>query len=379
MILNLLAIFYGILQSIYIVGWVKTKLYVPDFKIINGNKVRVSVIVAARNEEKNVEALIYALHNQSYSKDYLEIIIINDHSEDRTLERLRELTVDKNNFIILDLADYVSKNQLTKAYKKTAISLGIKKSKGEFIITTDADCTMENTWVNTMVSYYLQHDVAFITGPVLFTPKPNFLSIFQFLDMAGMMVITAASIKFKLSPMSNGANLAYPKKIFEEVKGFQNIDNIASGDDILLMEKIWELYPQRIHYVKSDNCIVKTQPALGLREFYNQRVRWTSKTANYKSKKIKILLGLVYIFNLLLLLTTFYIVLKMPAYTKHLIFSWGIKLIADFLLLYTGTSFFKNKKYLLLYLPSQLAHILYVVIIGAFGNFSSFSWKGRKI
>ena len=99
--------------------------------------------------------------------------------------------------------------------------------------------------------------------------------------------------------MCNGANLAYSKAIFYAVDGFKGIDNIASGDDMLLMDKIQKQYPGSIGFLFSDNSIVQTLPMPTWKDFINQRIRWASKAGKYKDIKIIAVLVLVYLFNLI--------------------------------------------------------------------------------
>ena len=97
--------------------------------------------------------------------------------------------------------------------------------------------------------------------------------------------ITGASVYKKFHSMCNGANLAYEKKAFNDAGGFEGIDNIASGDDMLLMHKIQKIYPDRIKYLKSADVVVQTQPQETLKDFMNQRIRWASKADKYPTGK----------------------------------------------------------------------------------------------
>ena len=143
-----------------------------------------------------------------------------------------------------------------------------------------------------------------MAAPVVYTdPLSNdsgfkkFFKIFQSLDFMTLQGITGASVYKKIHNMCNGANLAYEKKAFYEVSGFEGIDNIASGDDMLLMHKIQKKYPGKIGYIKSANAIVQTQPSENLKEFINQRIRWASKADRYPDIKITAVLFLVYFLN----------------------------------------------------------------------------------
>ena len=185
------------------------------------------------------------------------------------------------------MADFI-KIENPNSYKKKAIETAIGLAKGSLIVTTDADCIVQPEWLKTIASYYENSGAVFIAAPVVYNdPSPGdsffkkFFKIFQSLDFMTLQGITGASVYKKFHNMCNGANLAYEKKVFHEVGGFEGIDNIASGDDMLLMHKIQKLYPDKIKYLKSTNVIVQTQPAETVKEFINQRIRWASKADKY--------------------------------------------------------------------------------------------------
>src|SRR5438552_106784 len=142
-----------------------------------------------------------------------------------------------------------------------------------------------------------EKNIVFIAAPVVLQNNSSVLQIFQAMDFLVLQGITAASVYKQFHSMCNGANLAYEKKAFEEVNGFESIDHIASGDDMLLMHKIRKKFPGRLNYLKSKKVIVSTQPMKTWKEFLNQRTRWASKARFYDDKRIFFVLLLVYLFN----------------------------------------------------------------------------------
>lgn len=192
--------------------------------------------------------------------------------------------------------------------------------------------------------------------------------------------------------MCNGANLAYTKKAFEQVNGFKGIDNIASGDDMLLMHKIYLQNPQKVFFIKSQELIVQTAPMHTVKDFFNQRIRWASKADSYDDKRIFAVLLMVYFFNLLLVvlplvslfnntvvsfhLYPFSITASLIEYWLFLIIS---KTIIELLFLFSVARFFKQTSLLWLFPIMQPFHIVYTVIAGWLGKFGSYQWKGRKV
>ncbi|MGI8581705.1 MAG: glycosyltransferase [Chitinophagaceae bacterium] len=352
-------------------------------EIGNNFSTSISIIIPARNEEKNIYKCLEAVISQTYPETLFEVIVVDDFSTDRTAEIINSF-VEKN-VILLSLKDFTKEGELN-SYKKKAIEVAISKAKGELIVTTDADCIVPNLWLQTISSFYEMYHPAFIAAPVTYSiPSPagegpgvRFLKIFQSLDFITLQGITGASVYKKFHSMCNGANLAYEKKAFLEVGGFAGIDNIASGDDMLLMHKIFERHPERVLFLKSPDAIVQTKPAETLKEFLNQRIRWASKADKYTDKKITAVLLLVYLFNIWIfflgILSIFY----------PLVFLWFIgvliaKTIVELFFIYPVAIFFKKEKLLWWFPLAQPFHILYTIVAGWLGKFGSYKWKERKV
>ncbi len=240
-------------------------------------------------------------------------------------------------------------------------------------------------WLETLVSFYKEKRPVFIAMPVAFSPSQigdwlgmRLFKNFQSLDFMTLQGITGASVYKKFHSMCNGANLAYEKKVFYEVNGFEGIDEIASGDDMLLMHKIQKVYPDKIMFLKSPDVIVRTQPAETLKDFMNQRIRWASKADKYTDKKITAVLLLVYLLNawiFILAISSFFII---NAFYLFLI-SIVIKTIVELIFLYPVAKFFGKQKLLWWFIPAQPFHILYTLVAGWLGKFGSYQWKGRKV
>ena len=233
--------------------------------------------------------------------------------------------------------------------------------------------------------FYKEKKPVFVAMPVVFSAPSStdsflekFFKNFQSLDFMTLQGITGAAVHKKFHSMCNGANLAYEKKVFYEVNGFQGIDEIASGDDMLLMDKIQKLYPDRILFLKSPEVIVQTQAAATLKDFMNQRIRWASKTDKYTDKKIIAVLLLVYLLNawlFILAICSFFIA---KAFYIFLAAIAG-KIIVELIFLHPVAKFFGKQKLLWWFIPAQPFHVLYTLIAGWLGRFGSYKWKGRKV
>lgn len=178
--------------------------------------------------------------------------------------------------------------------------------------------------------------------------------------------------------MCNGANLAYQRSAFDAVNGFSGIDKIASGDDMLLMYKIWKRYPQSVHYLKTKSAIVVTEPQKTWSDFFNQRIRWASKATHYNDKRFFPILLLVYFFNLsfpALLIAGFWDY----RYWIYCAGLWVLKTGIEIPFVASVAAFFEKKSLLKHFFFFQPLHILYVIISGFLGQFGSYEWKGRKV
>jgi poly-beta-1,6-N-acetyl-D-glucosamine synthase len=365
-VIILLFIFYSILIFYYWQSWISIPVFHPGGPPPN---TKISVIIPARNEEENIGKLLQALNEQTYKKELTQIIVVDDHSTDNTAPIAGQFP----GTALLRLPD-----EKINSYKKKAIETGIAAATGEFIITTDADCIPGEQWLQTMVSFKQQTGAVFIVAPVRFTNDLSVLSVFQSLDFMVLQGITGASVYKNIHSMCNGANLGYERSAFSEVDGFKNIDTIASGDDMLLLYKIWKKYPGGIQYLKSNQAIVTTTPMKTWGAFFNQRIRWASKASKYDDKRILAVLLLVYLFNLsflVLFIGAFFI----PAYWTWLV---GLVIAKIFIELpfITSIARFFNQRHLLKYFPFfQPLHIFYTILSGLFGQFGRYEWKGRKV
>ena len=286
-----LLLVYGVLIDYYKRSWKGIPLYSSSDQ---AGGIWVTVVVPARNEEGNIGKCLDALLAQAYPSEWMNIIVVNDHSTDRTAEVV--LAYQTHHLRLVNLADYV--DTPINSYKKKAIEVAVSLAGGGLVVTTDADCTAGPGWISTLVACYQATDARFMAAPVKIEAGRSLLSIFQALDFMTLQGITGAAVYKKFHSMCNGANLAYSKAAFYEVGGYQGIDQIASGDDMLLMHKIFSAYPDHVFFIKDQAAIVTTKAAPTWKAFFQQRIRWASKADKYNDKRILPVLLLVYFLNL---------------------------------------------------------------------------------
>src|SRR5215471_11940345 len=205
--------------------------------------IRFSIIIPARNEETKIEKCITSILQNSYPPTLYEIIVVDDFSTDGTSCIVEKMQTKFENIRLIQLGNFV-KDKIN-SYKKKSIETAIAQSSFEWILTTDADCEVSTQWLRSFDNFIQQNDPVFISAPVKFITGNSFLSFFQCLDFMSLQGITAASVSAGIHSMCNGANLGYIKDAFYTVNGFTGVDSTASGDDMLLMHKIKQHYPNR--------------------------------------------------------------------------------------------------------------------------------------
>jgi cellulose synthase/poly-beta-1,6-N-acetylglucosamine synthase-like glycosyltransferase len=379
-LLLLSAIFFSIYAFLIIYyrqSWVSIsdfRFQISDFQPVT----KISVLIPARNEEQNIKSCLDSLMQQSYPKHLFQVLVIDDHSTDNTAAMV--LSYQSQNIQLITLKDFVAKNNIN-SYKKKAIEIAVQQSTGDLMVTTDADCIVPANWLQTIAAFYEETKPSLIVMPVAINCKNRFIEIFQAVDFMTLQGITGASVHKKIHSMCNGANLAYTKNAFNEVNGFAGIDTIASGDDMLLMHKIYKQYPTAVLFLKSKEVIVQTQPVKTIKEFFNQRIRWASKADKYDDKRIFAVLLVVYLFNFFLLVLPVIACFNNIQYSTFLIWLLFIclKTVLELFFLFPVANFF-NKQHLLWLFPiMQPFHILYTVIAGWLGKFGSYKWKDRNV
>ncbi|MEI6949113.1 glycosyltransferase [Paraflavisolibacter sp. H34] len=330
----------------------------------------LSVVVAARNEESAITGLLESLERQTYPRHLVEVVIVDDFSTDSTREVVARHANGRTVVVQPSVAPHLSS-------KKKAIEAGIHTARHPFVVITDADCLPPPQWLHRIAGFQQQSGAAFIAAPVKFTAPPTLLGIFQRLDFLTLQGITAASVAAGFHSMCNGANLAYSRAAFFEVDGFAGIDQVASGDDMLLMHKIWKKHPREVRYLKSREAIVETPAMPDWKGFLRQRIRWSSKTAHYDDHRVLGVLLFVYGFNCWFFVLLALVLWGSVAWWLPLLFVVA-KTAIEWPFVFSVARFYGEQK-LLKYFPFfQPLHIFYVVFIGLVSQLGTYEWKGRQ-
>jgi cellulose synthase/poly-beta-1,6-N-acetylglucosamine synthase-like glycosyltransferase len=323
----------------------------------------VTVIVAARNEEKNIESCLISLSNLIYPKGKLEIIIVDDLSGDRTGKIIDEFIKDKPLFkkIIPD------KNSSLKG-KVNAVASAIKKAAGEIILLTDADCEVSVTWAITLASYY-KKDVGLVNGFTIFK-NGNIFSAIQGIDLVFLLSAASGSINLKYPVSCIGNNMSFRKEAYIETGGYEHFP-FSVTEDFTLLQGISGLRKYKIIYPLLKESIVVSKPSSGVNELISQKKRW-GRGGFVAPVGGFLIMGIAFVTNLLVLLTPLFF---SPVWLYLAVF----KIIVDYLFLYPVHAILGVKNQLKYYLFFQVYFILYTTILPLILIFSrKISWKGRN-
>ena len=328
----------------------------------------VSVLIAARNEGSNIEKLLQSLYNQTFDKEHFEVILVDDHSTDDTSEvseRFRVLHPDMNLKLL----------KATGYGKKQAISQALHAADNELVMVTDADCELPERWIESMVGYFVQNNLKMLLGPVLLSPANTLFEKLQVLEHLSLIASTAGSAAINMPVMCNGANMMYDRQAAIDVEKYRTDMEIASGDDMFLMEQFIKHYgSDSVKFLLDNEAIVKTETKPNLKSFFRQRSRWASKTKAYTNWKIIATALIVLMFNLSIVFF-FAAGFFMKVFWIFFVLYVILKTLIDFPILKRITHFMQQQKLLRWMFPLEFVYPFYVVFTAFSGLFTNVKWK----
>lgn len=343
------------------VGWNSLKYFVSKTPKL---KTSVSVIVPFYNEGEQIQRTLLGLLQQNIQTIDFEVLAINDGSTDDSVA-IVELLEKSNNR--LKLIHNSGKG------KKEAIACGIAASNSELIVTTDADCSYQPQWLETMVSYYESYSPGLIIGPVAMERSKGIFQRFQLLEFNSLIMSTGGAAGIGHPIMCNGANLAFKKELFERMDDPMKLEYL-SGDDVFLLHNIKRETDAEIHFLKSHHALVTTKSEKKLKAFLRQRERWTSKASGYTDADTLFSASIVFGTACLFMFGLFMLIFNIH-FAKPLVFLFAVKLFIDFLFFHTTESFFKHRMYFIYLMLFEFVYNFYVFIVGVQGLWFSNRWK----
>lgn len=366
-VFGIFALAYSLLVFSFIVG----NYRLPEKPSIKGDQLAVSIIVPFRNEANNIAALIDALMAQDYPQEKVELIFIDDHSTDSGAE------IVKKKFGIRPFQLFSMDKQFGK---KAALRKGLEAASNEFILTTDADCSMGKKWLESMMTYVKKYDPHLLVGPLSFQKKNGFWNAFVRAEFAALIASTAGAIGINRPFMSNGANLGFSRALYLSLGKDDLKLNVASGDDVFLLHTIKRKFGKKakITFAADKEALVLTQATSGLKDFFNQRLRWTSKSKYYRDA-FTITVGLlVFLGNMNLIFGLIATVLGFLK-AEFLIGFFVIKWLMDSLLIFATKRWSPLQANLITTFLLSLLYPFYIIAVALLSLLFKPHWKGRKI
>lgn len=335
-------------------------------------KTKFTVIIPFRNEAKQLPYLLASIKKLNYPKEKFEFIFVDDDSGDNSVKLIEAFlkTFHKGSKLITN-------NRQTIAPKKDAITTATKVAKYEWIVTTDADCVLPKYWLDTFDFFIQNHNAKCIAAPVTYSKIDTFLKRFQVLDFMSLQGATIGGFGIKKPFLCNGANFAYKLSFFKTINGFEGNTNVASGDDIFLLEKALKLAPKETFYLKSLLATVNTIPESNLKNLISQRMRWAAKTSNFSNLFGK-LTGILVLFMNALVICLIMTALVGIINPKILVYVFVIKFCIDFLLLFKTARFLNQEQYLISYIFASLLYPFFSIWVAFASVLKEFEWKGRR-
>ena len=331
---------------------------------------KVSVLISARNESAGIRATLDSVLAQDYRGDW-EVWVADDRSDDDTPAILAEYAARDSRLHILTIKEIPE----GVSPKKYALSQLIEACEGEILCLTDADCIVKPTWVSGIVAEF-EPGIELVAGHSYIPTVPGKSSVLicmQAIETLIYRVAGTAGLAMRLPLTSTGNNLAYRKSFFKSVHGFDNVIKIQSGDDDLLMQKLAADRPWAMRYCIAESTFVTTNGKETLKELWEQRKRWASKTIYY-TPKIVFVLSMVFLFLAMQCLAAVLSPFSFEIFIATII-AFIAKCIGDLVLILRGLRVFRQEHLLKWCIPVEFIHAPFTVLAVLFGLFGRFKWK----
>jgi cellulose synthase/poly-beta-1,6-N-acetylglucosamine synthase-like glycosyltransferase len=272
----------GMIQLAYLV-FVFLRISVHKAPTPHDNLPPVSVVVCARNEEKNLRSLVPILMEQDYPN--FELVVVNDASWDDTTETLKAFQVAYPRLHIVD----IDENKQIMAGKKFALTLGIKGAKNEHLLMMDADCRPSSSqWIRHMVEGF-SDEKSIVLGISPYKAEKGILNWLIRSDAFHIAMMYVGAAQIGIPYMGVGRNIAYRKETFFAVSGFKSHYSLQSGDDDLFIRDAATKKNTNVVISPESHTISEAKRTWG--GWIKQKRRHVTTAPHYKIKH-KILLSL---------------------------------------------------------------------------------------
>jgi cellulose synthase/poly-beta-1,6-N-acetylglucosamine synthase-like glycosyltransferase len=322
----------------------------------------VSVIIAVRNEEKNVRDCLTSLKNQIFPENNFEVIVVDDHSTDKTQQIINDEIKSLKHFYYTNLPDNVFR-------KRNALIHGIKMAKGEFIFQLDGDCVANKHWLAELCSH-LENDYAIVGGNTLIHFKRKLWDKLQALEYLYLHSICKTLSSRTKAFSLFGNNTAFKKEAYYRTEGYEGIHNEIL-EDYQLVRIIQKEDANKGQLICNKNSLVHTKPMNGYKDYFRQRRLWASGILEVKiARKIIFFVSLI-IYTIL----TIY-----PFFSKYYYVFFLLRLVADFLIVSNLIRIFRLFNLIPFFVFFHINSILTTIMAGiSLALYPKTKWKGRTV
>ncbi len=337
------------------------------------NNHTFSIVIAARNEEKNLHQCLDSVLSQTIGSARYEVILVNDRSTDATLAIGNAWAAKVANLTVLS----IDETPYGLSPKKHAVMTGLKAAKNGIIVCTDADCIVQSTWLESIDAYFTP-ETGLVQGITSYERIPGMNPLFfglQALDFCSHAVVSAAAIGANVPINSNANNFAFRKKAFQDAGGYGEHGAVISGDDDMLLQRIANKTRWKVRYMPDTRAAVTTLPSKSPHDVAQQRKRWGSKTVHYGFRQV-CMLASIFAFYCCILDMFGYGFFDALGFRLFAIMMF-VKILGELSLMIPGTKMTGQtqlRKFLILASVIQLPMVIWAVFSGVFGTFS---WKGQ--
>ncbi|MCP4310683.1 MAG: glycosyltransferase [Bacteroidetes bacterium] len=368
-LITLLTLFcYALLMFLLFLGILRLKGPVKAEPV---QQQKVTVVIPFRNEADHLQRIIGDLLAQNYPAHLFSVLLVNDHSTDRSREVADSFAGDLSGHVCVDLPR-------GRSGKKEAIAFALSRVSTPWVLQTDADCRVGPGFISSHLRHMAEHPADLVAGLITSgADRGGFLEAFERLDLLALNGSGAGSFPYGRPVLCSGANLLYSCELYRETRKFDPVGETASGDDMFLLIGARKLN-RRISFNPDMDCLVRTAPSGNMVQMIGQRIRWGSKSAFYGMADIQALAVVVALANLLVLVSPLWMI-SWPESCRWLLPAIGVKMLIDLLILVVTTGKTGQAKTLWWYIPVALVYPIFMAIVIAGSLFGHPSWKGRRI
>jgi cellulose synthase/poly-beta-1,6-N-acetylglucosamine synthase-like glycosyltransferase len=336
----------------------------------------VTVLIAARDEERNLPRTLDALLAQDYPAGRMRIVVANDRSTDGTAALLRDYAARHP-----DRVEWVDVTASTPGLspKKNALLHGLARARGEWIATTDADCVMGPGWLSALARHFAP-GTGMVLGITSYLEPARGFTVgegMQALNFESHSVTSAALVGLGFPVISNANNLAYRRQAFDEARAFELHGDVVSGDDDFILQEIHASGRWKIRFCTDAAALMRTNGPDDWRHYWEQHKRWASKCLHYRPRQVMFLMA-VFAFYLSIPVLLIAGLWHAPLGLLGLA-GFAAKTAADYAVMHVGLRRFGLFPLLRFFPMTALMHIPLVIAAVFAGLTGSFTWKGQKM